>query len=134
MINLRFRTVYVFFIIELSSRRVVHFGVTRDPADARVVQQLREATLDGRAPHFLIRDNDRKFGSEYTSFAKASGIEAAGTPYGAPRANAFCDQFLFGVRREYLDHLLIAGEGQFYRVVRIRVNFFNVAQPHQGYA
>src|SRR5581483_1139797 len=31
IIDLTFRTLYVFFIIELSSRRVVHFGVTRHP-------------------------------------------------------------------------------------------------------
>ncbi len=74
MIDLLFRTVYVFFIIELGSRRVVHFGVTRHPTDAWVAQQLREATPYGQAPRFLIRDNDRKFGSAFTSVAKASGI------------------------------------------------------------
>jgi putative transposase len=44
VIDLLFRTVYVFFVIELGSRRVVHFGVTRYPSDLWVAQQLREAT------------------------------------------------------------------------------------------
>jgi putative transposase len=39
VIDLFFRTVYVFFVIELGSRRVVHFGVTRHPTDAWVAQQ-----------------------------------------------------------------------------------------------
>jgi putative transposase len=39
-----FRTFFVFFIIELGSRRIVHFAVTRSPSDAWVAQQLREAT------------------------------------------------------------------------------------------
>lgn len=69
VIDLLFRTVYVFFIIELGSRRVVHFGVTRQPTDTWVTQQLREATPYLQAPRFLIRDNDRKFGSEFTSVA-----------------------------------------------------------------
>jgi putative transposase len=47
VIDLLFRTVYVFFIIELSSRRVVHFGVMRHPTDSWVTQQLREATQYG---------------------------------------------------------------------------------------
>jgi hypothetical protein len=34
VIDLFFRTAYVFFTIELGSRRVVHFGVTRHPTDA----------------------------------------------------------------------------------------------------
>ena len=57
-----FRTVFVFVIIELGSRRVVHFGVTRNPTDQWTAQQLREATPFGEGPRFLIRDNDDKFG------------------------------------------------------------------------
>jgi putative transposase len=39
VIDLFFRTIYVLFIVELGSRRVVHFGVTRHPTDAWVAQQ-----------------------------------------------------------------------------------------------
>lgn len=56
VIDLFFRQAFVFFIIELGSRRVVHYGVTRHPRDDWVAQQLREATPYGRAPRFLIRD------------------------------------------------------------------------------
>ncbi len=38
VIDLIFRTIFVFFIIRLGSRRVVHFGVTRHPTDAWVAQ------------------------------------------------------------------------------------------------
>jgi putative transposase len=55
-----FRTIFVFVIIELGSRRVVHFGVTRNPTDKWAAQQLREATPFGEGPRFLIRDNDKK--------------------------------------------------------------------------
>jgi putative transposase len=61
--DLLFRTLFVFVIIELDSRRVVHFGVTRHPADAWIAQQLREATPFAEGPRFLIRDNDRKYGA-----------------------------------------------------------------------
>ena len=77
---------FVFVIIELGSRRMVHFGVTRNPTDEWTAQQLREATPFGEGPGFLIRDNDKKYG---TSFERAaSGIEVLETPYRAPRANA----------------------------------------------
>jgi putative transposase len=62
VIDLFFRTVYLFVIVELSSRRVVHFGVTRRPTDSWFAQQLREATPFGPTPRFLIRDRDRKYG------------------------------------------------------------------------
>jgi putative transposase len=57
-----FRTIFVFVIIELGSRRVVHFGVTRHPTDRWIAQHLRNATPFGEGPRFLIRDNDRKYG------------------------------------------------------------------------
>jgi hypothetical protein len=57
--DLFFRTLFVFVIIELDSRRLVHFGVTRNPTDAWVAQQLRESTPFGEGLRYLIRDNDR---------------------------------------------------------------------------
>ena len=60
--DLWFRSLFVVFIIELSSRRVVHFVVTYAPTDDWVAQQLREATPFDTRLRFLIRDNDRKYG------------------------------------------------------------------------
>ena len=42
--DLFFRAVSVFVVIELGSRRLVHFGVTRSSNEAWIAQQLREAT------------------------------------------------------------------------------------------
>ncbi len=61
VVNLFFRQYFVLFIVELASRRVVHFGVTAHPTDAWAAQQLREATPFGQAPKDLIRDNDSKY-------------------------------------------------------------------------
>jgi putative transposase len=132
VIDLFFRPLYLFFVVELASRRVVHFGVTRQPTNAWVAQQLREATIFGQAPRFLICDRDRKYGEAFTRVAKGSGIEILRTPYRAPKANAICERFLGSVRRECLDHLLILGERQLYRVIKEYVQFFNEARPHQG--
>jgi putative transposase len=57
-----FRTLFVFFIIEHSSRRVVHVAVTRVPSDAWVAQQIREATPFGTGPPYwlLVSSNPKK--------------------------------------------------------------------------
>jgi len=125
-----FRTLFVFFIIELGSRRVVHFAVTRSPSDAWVAQQLREATPFNTSPRFLIRDNDSKYGAAFAQ--AASGVEILRTPIRAPKANAVCERFLGSVRRECLDHLLIVNQRQLYRVLKEYVKYFNCARPHQG--
>jgi transposase InsO family protein len=103
--DLFFRSLFVFFIIELHSRKVIHVGVTRSPTDAWTVQQLREATAYVVGPEYLIRDNDSKFGVDFARVAKTSGIEMLKTPYHVPRANAICERFLGSVRRECLDHI-----------------------------
>jgi hypothetical protein len=78
--DLFFRTLFVFVIIELDSRRLVYFGVTRNPTDAWVAQRLREATPFLQGPRYLIRDNDRKYGRLFTRVASGTGIEVLRTP------------------------------------------------------
>jgi hypothetical protein len=46
VVDVFFRPLYRFFIIELETRRVVHVGVTRDATQVWVAQQWREATRD----------------------------------------------------------------------------------------
>lgn len=108
--DLFFRTIVVFFMVELGSRRVVHFGVTRSPSDAWVTQQLREATPFSESPRFLICDNDGKFGDQFERVAEGSGIDVIHTPVEAPKANSICERFIGSVRRELLDHILILSE------------------------
>ena len=132
VIDLFFRQIYAFFIIDLGSRRVVHCGVTSHPTDAWVAPQLREATPFGLTPRFLLRDRDSNTATSSHESAKASSIEVLKTPYRAPKANAICERFLGSVRRECLDHILVFGDRQLHRVIKKHVEYFNRARPHQG--
>jgi transposase InsO family protein len=122
--------VFIFVIIELGSRRVVHFGVTRNPTDQWTAQQLREAIPFGEKPRFLIHDNDGKFGPSFKRVA--AEIEILKTPYRAPKANVICERFLGSLRRECLDHFLILGERHLRRLVKEYMAYFSHARPHQG--
>jgi putative transposase len=128
--DLFFRTVFVFFIIELETRRVVHFGITRSPNDVWIAQQWRNATPFGEGPRFLIRDNDKKFGAHFSRVT--DDIKVLQTPVRAPKANAVCERFIGSVRRECLDHVIILSERHLRRLVREYVDYFNHARPHQG--
>ena len=130
--DLFFRSVFVFVIIELGSRRIVHFGATRNPTDQWTAQQLREATPFAEGPRFLIHDNDNKYGNSFAQVADGTGIEVLRTPYRAPKANAICERFLGSLRRECLDHFLILSEHHLHRLVKGYQQYFNHARPHQG--
>ncbi len=132
VVSLFFRQYFVFFIVELASRRVVHFGVTAHPTDAWAAQQLREATPFGQGPRFLIRDNDGKYGPEFARVADGAGIKILKTPVAAPNANAVVERFQKSVRRECLDHLFVFGERHLHRLIKAYVTYFNLERPHQG--
>jgi putative transposase len=132
VIDLFFRIHYVFFIMKLRSREIVHFGVTDAPTDAWTAQQLREATPFGEGPKYLIRDNDGKYAQQFTRVAAGSQIQVLRTPVRAPRANALCERFLGSVRRECLDHLLIVDQHHLHRVLKEYVRYFNHQRSYQG--
>ena len=130
--DLLFRPLYAFFVVALESRQVVHLGITRQPTDVWVAQQLREATPFGQRPTYLLRDRDSKYGPAFARVAAATDIGEVRTAYRAPRQNATCERFLGSVRRECTDHVLVLGEAHLRRVLREYVAYFNGDRPHQG--
>jgi hypothetical protein len=82
-----FRQWYIFVVMELKRRRIVHATVTQYPTDESTAQQLREATPWGRGPKYLIRDRDSKYAARFSAVAVSSGIQELKTPYRTPRAN-----------------------------------------------
>jgi len=55
-----FQVLYVFAIMELASRKVIHFNVTDHPTLEWTKQQIRNACFEEQ-PKFLVHDNDGKF-------------------------------------------------------------------------
>jgi hypothetical protein len=53
-----FRTLYVFVVLSLDRRRIVHLNVTESPTAAWASLQLLQAFPFDTAPRFLIRDRD----------------------------------------------------------------------------
>jgi len=128
VVNLFFQQYFVFFIIELASRRIVHFGVTNAPTDTWVVQQLREALPFDEKPKYLIRDKD----SKSARVAAGAGLKILKTPVAAPNANAIGERFLESVRHDCLDHLLVVSQRHLYQRLNAYALYFNHQRPHQG--
>ena len=58
-----FQTLYVFFVIRLANREVLHVEVTRHPTAEWAAQQIVECCAwDRRPPRFLIHDRDSRYG------------------------------------------------------------------------
>jgi putative transposase len=69
-----FRTLYVFVIMELGSRRILHHNVTAHPTAEWTLQQFREALPGDHAYRFLIHDQDKIFSKELDKEVTAMGV------------------------------------------------------------
>lgn len=130
--DLWFRCHYVFVVIHLETRQLLHAASTLAPTATWTVQQLRELTPFGTGPKFLLRDNDGKFTAAFDAIAQGAGIRVIRTPVLAPKANAFVERFVGSLRRECLDHVLVLSEGHLHRVLHQYRSYFNASRPHQG--
>jgi putative transposase len=73
-----FAVAYVFVIMEIASRRIVHANVTTTPTLAWVQQQVREATPAGTTPRFLVHDNDAIYGQYRPPVRRVEGMAEPG--------------------------------------------------------
>jgi putative transposase len=134
--TIRLKTLYVFFFIELATRRIHLAGITANPDGIWVAQQARQLIwmLDEKETpiRFLIHDNDRKYPQAFDTLFRSEGVHIILIPYRAPNANAFAERWVRTVREECLDHLLILNEAHLRRVMGEYIGYYNEARPHQG--
>ncbi len=128
------KTLYVLFLIELSTRRVHVAGVTANPDSAWVAQQARNLAIEERLSgvRFLVRDRDVKFPGSFDAVLRVEGVRVIRTPIRAPRANAFAERFVRTVRRECLDHGLIYDRRHLERVLEAYLAHYVDERPHRG--
>ena len=118
VITATFRTLYVFVVIEIGSRKILHHNVTAHPTAGWTLQQLREA-LPGDHPYrFLIHDRDSIFATEVDIGLAHLGVRVLRTPVRAPKANAVCERLGGSLRRECLDFLIPFNERHLKMTIR----------------
>jgi transposase InsO family protein len=108
--TISFDLLYAFVIVRLDRRELVWISVTTHPTEEWVVRQITEAFPWDEAPHYLIRDRDRIFGTIVTRRSRAMGIRDKPTAPASPWQNGFAERLIGSIRRECLDHLVVFGE------------------------
>ena len=88
VVTATFQLVYVFVTIEMATRRVLHFNVTRHPSAEWTLQQFRECITGDEGYRYIIHDRDRIYSRDLDMALKSSGLTVLRTPYKSPQANA----------------------------------------------
>jgi hypothetical protein len=50
--------------------------------------------------------------------------------YHTPKANVFAERWVWSVREECLDHILVLNESRLHRVLKEYAGYYNYARPH----
>jgi len=129
-------TFYVFFVIELATRRVEIAGITPSPSEAWMLQIARNLTDpdEGFLSHkrFLIMDRDSKYSRAFRTLLDESGIEIVRLPPRSPNLNAYAERFVRSIKSECLGRLILFGERSLRKATREYAAHYHRERNHQG--
>ena len=127
-----FDLLYAFVIVRLDRRDLVWINVTANPTAEWVARQITEAFPWDEAPHYLIRDRDRIYGSVVTRRLRAMGIRDKPTAPASPWQNGFAERLIGSIRRECVDHIIVLGEMHLRRVLKSYADYYNSVRTHRS--
>ena len=129
-------TYYVFFVIELKTRRVEIAGITPNPDGKFMTQVARNLTdcetgfLTGKK--IMLRDGDKKYTNQFDQILADSDIKSKQLPARSPNLNAYAERFVLSLKSECLNKMIFLGENSLRRAVSEFVEHYHSERNHQG--
>ena len=130
--TISFRILYVFVVLSLERRRVVHFNVTANPTAFWTGQQMIEAFPEETAPRYLLRDRDGIYGDEFRERVEGMGVKEVLTAPRSPWQNAFAKRLIGSVRRECLNHVIVLNWKHLRRILKNYFGYYHRSRTHLG--
>src|SRR4030088_594716 len=130
--TISFDLLYAFVIVRLGRRDLVWINVTPNPTPEWIARQITEAFPWDEAPHCLIRDRDRIYGSVVTRRLHAMGIRDKPTAPASPWQNGFAERLIGSIRRECLDHIIVLGEVHLRQILQSYARYYNDIRTHRS--
>jgi len=127
-----FGVLYVFFVLSLERRRVIHVNVTEHPTAEWAAQQIVEAIGPDVGLARLIRDRDKIFGAAFNHRVDNLGLTQLRIAPRSPWQNGYAERWVGTARREIVDHVIVLGEHHLRRILREYVAYYNADRPHMA--
>jgi putative transposase len=130
------RRYFVFFVIEIHSRRVKIAGICHQPHGAWMEQLARNLTdgFDGflRGATHLIHDRDPLFTQAFDEILKSAGVTPIKLPPRSPNLNSFAERFVRSIKKECLSRVVPLGEKHLRLLVDQYTEHYHKERNHQG--
>ena len=126
----------VFFMIDLSTRRIEIACIAPDPNGTWMKQIARNLTdcFDGFliGKRYLIHDRDPLYTSAFTNLLKCTGIRCIKLPPKSPNLNAYAERFVRSIKYECLNRMIFFGEKHLRFIVNEYVEHYHTERNHLG--
>ena len=134
VVTATFRVISVFVVLEVGTRRIVHFNVTEHPTAEWTAQQFRMLVPGDQVHRFVIHDRDAIYSDGVDRTLEAMGLTVLNTPGRVPQANTCCERLIGTIRRECVDFVIPLNERHLYAVLREWIGHDNRGRPHSSLA
>ncbi len=126
----------IFFVIELSTRKVFFAPIKPEPDGAYMKQVARMLTdyEDGflKGKRYLIHDRDPLYTREFHDILENSGTEPVKLPSRSPDLNPYAERFVKSVKGECLNHLILSSVDQLEYVLKSYGEYYHHERIHQS--
>ena len=130
--TITFKNLYVFIILSLDRRRVIHFNVTAHPTADWTARQLVQAFPFDTAPKYLIRDRDGIYGEEVQRAIGFLGMKEKVISARSPWQNGYCERIVGTTKRDCINHLIIFNERHARNVLKKFYQYYHDDRTHLG--
>jgi transposase InsO family protein len=129
-VTARFRVLHVFVVLEVGTRRILHWNVTEHPTAEWMIQQFRTIIAPETGHRFILHDRDSIYAASVDRAIASMGRHVLKTPVRTPQANAHCERLIGTIRRECLDWMIPFSERHLRRVLQEWTAHYNRGRPH----
>ena len=127
----------VFFVIELSTRKVFYAPIKLQPDGAymkqvaRILTDSEDGFLQGK--RYLIHDRDPLYRTDgFHEILKSIGVEPVRLPVRSPDLNCYAERYVKSVKSECLDHLILSSVEQLEYVLEQYCEYYHHERIHQS--
>ena len=125
---------FIFVIINLDTRELMHINITLSTSRDWILQQFRNAFFDlSDYPSLCICDRDTIFSGWFKDTMKSYfGMKVKPIPIKSPSKNGITERFHLSLKTEGLENIIFLNFKQSQRACINYQKYYNNYRPHQG--